>query len=298
MSGEYNNKLDEWYGQCPGPVQTVLEWPYTQFSEALHWITGEPDKVAGQGQVYITQGQALIDLGKDIDQIRNGLTEWSGKARTSFDGKMDTLQANFNQLGEAVKATDEILQAAAETCVEAANMIIDIVKMIIEFLLTSLAISLALAAFTFGASVAAWIATNIANGLRAVAQMVQGLTKVAQVLEKIAQMLSKIAQILKKVADILKAIKELLAILKELKSSVGMAGKLMLTGLTAAVRAPVNAAANTAINAANDAAGSDVIPNMPGGVSEGVNAGRDGAGAVGSSNDAVNAAEQNRPPGY
>jgi len=295
---EYNNKLDEWYGQCPGPVQTVLEWPYTQFSEALHWITGEPDRVAGQGQVYLTQGQALIDLGTDIDRIRNGLTAWSGEARTSFDGKMDTLKSNFDQLGQAVRATDEILQAAAETCVEAANMIIDIVKMIIEFLLISLAISLALSVLTFGASVAAWIATNIANGLRAVAQMVQGLTKVAQVLEKIAQMLAKIAEILKKVAEILKMIKQLLALLKDLKKGASLAGKAMLTGLTAGVRAPISYVANQAIDAANDAAGSDVIPNMPGGVSEGINAGRDGAGAVGASNDAVGAAEQNRPPGH
>lgn len=297
MSGEYNNKLDEWYGQCPSPVQKVLEWPYTQFSEALHFITGEPDKVAGQGQVYLAQGQALITLANDIDQVRNGLTEWTGEARNAFDGKMNTLKANFEQLGEAVKATDEILKAAAETCVEAANMIIDIVKMIIEFLLTSLAISAALAVFTLGASFAAWIASNIANGLRAVAQMVQGLTKVAQVLEKIASMLTKIAQILTKVADILRFIKELLAALKELKSGAGLLGKGLLIAATAAVRAPVNVAANAAINGANNGLGSDVIPNMPGGVGEAVNAGRDGADAVGASNRAVDAARNNRPPG-
>lgn len=298
MSGEYNNKLDEWYGQCPGPVQTVLEWPYTQFSEALHWITGEPDKVAGQGQTYLAQGEALLQLAGDIDQIRNGLTEWTGQARNAFDGKMDTLKGNFESLGEAVKATDEILKAAAETCVEAANMIIDIVKMIIEFLLTSLAISAALAAFTFGASIAAWIATNIANGLRAVAQMVQGLTKVAQVLQKIAQMLTKVAQILRKVADILRVIKELLALLKELKSGASLLGKGLIMGATAALRFPVNAAANAAINATNDGLGTDVIPNMPGGVGEGINAGRDAHDAVGASNRAVDAAENNAPPGY
>ncbi len=42
----YSNELDSWYNSCPGPVKSVLHSPYTKISDALHWVTGDPDKVA------------------------------------------------------------------------------------------------------------------------------------------------------------------------------------------------------------------------------------------------------------
>ncbi|MVA76400.1 hypothetical protein GC722_10245 [Auraticoccus sp. F435] len=294
---EYTNTLDQWYGSCPGPVQTVLQWPYQQISEILQWLTGEPNTIAAQCTTYATQGQTISGYATTIAEIKNSMTGWSGGARNAFDAKMDQLGGNFEQLGQAVGSTQEILVAAAETCVEASNMVIDIVKMVIEFLLTSLAVAMATAVFTFGASVAAWIASNLANGARALAQIMNGLAKVAQVLHKIAGLLEKLARAFTKVAEVLRNLKALLQALKQLQKGAGFGTKLYLRGLAAAASQPVVIGANGLIAGAEAATGRD-LPNMPGGAGEGVDAAQSGAGAVGAGNRAQDAADRNRPPGH
>ena len=292
----YSNELDSWYNSCPGPVKSVLHSPYSKISDALHWVTGDPDKVAGAGPTYISAGNDILQYGQSVITITHSTNLWTGPAKDAFSAKMALLEKNLATLGSAVGKTDEILKAAAETCVEAANMTIDIVKMVIEFLISSLAVALATAVFTFGASVGAWVCANIANGARALAQVVQGLAKVAAVLEKIAQVLEKLAAIFTKVAEILREIQALLKTIKELKAGATLGERLILTGVNATVSFPISQAANGVINGASSATGTD-LPNMPGGVSETVHAGQDVVGGVQSGNTAIDAAEDNPAPG-
>jgi uncharacterized protein YukE len=277
-------------------VKSVLHSPDSKISDALHWVTGDPDKVAGAGPTYITAGNDLLKYGQSVVSITNGTNLWTGPAKNAFAAKMALLEKNLGTLGNAVAKTDEILKAAAETCVEAANMIIDIVKMVVEFLISSLAVAAAAAIFTFGASIGAWIAANLANGARALAQVMEGLAKVAQVLEKIAQVLEKIAEILRKVAAILKEIQAILSEIRALKKGATLGDRLILAIPNAVVSFPVNQAANVVINGASAATGTD-LPNMPGGVSETIHSGQDVVGAVQSGNTAIDVAEENRAPG-
>lgn len=292
----YTNTLDQWYGSCPGPVQEVLAHPYEQISEILQWLTGEPNTIAAQVPTYVTQGQTIAAYGQTISEIQGSMGAWTGGARTAFDAKMDQLIGNFEALGESVEGTEEILIAAAETCVEASNMVIDVVKMVIEFLLTSLAIAAAAAVLTVGASMAAWVASNLANGARALAQIMSGLTRVANVLSKIASLLSKIATVFQKVAAALRQLKALLEALKYLKKGATIGERLVLTGLIAGARTPIKIGADGLITGLENLTGTD-LPNMPGGVGEGIDAGKSGVGAVQSGNDAQDAADRHRPPG-
>jgi uncharacterized protein YukE len=292
----YSNELDSWYNSCPGPVRSVLHSPYSTISDALHWVTGDPDRVAGAGSTYIAAGNDILRYGQSVTTITSSTNLWTGPAKDAFSAKMALFEKNLATLGEAVGATDEILKAAADTCVQAANMIIDIVKVVIEFLISSLAVALATAIFTFGASVGAWIAANLANGARALAEVMSGLAKVAAVLEKIAQVLEKLAAIFTKVANTLREIQALLKTIKELKAGATLGERLVLIGANAAVSLPINQAANLAINGASAATGTD-LPNMPGGVSETYHSVKDAVGAVESGNAAIHAGEDNAPPG-
>lgn len=295
---EYTNTLDQWYGSCPGPVQQVLQSPYQQISEMLQWLTGEPNTIAAQCSTYATQGASITACAESIREVQDSMTGWTGEAHTAFDAKMEQLGSNFDQLGEAVTGTREILIAAAETCVEASNMVIDVVRMVIEFLLASLAIAIASAVFTLGASFAAWVASNLANGARALAQIMSGLTKVARVLEKIAQIMQKIAAFFKKVAEVLKQLKEVIKVLKELKKGEGFGTKLYLSGLQALAKAPVKIGANGLILGAESATGADIPSRGSAVTGGGGNLADHGGGARNSSDDAVDAGRQNRPPGH
>lgn len=292
----YSNELDSWYNSCPGPVRSVLHSPYVGISDALHWVTGDPDKVAGAGSAYLNAGNDILRYGQAVVTITTGTNLWTGPAKDAFAAKMALLEKNLTTLSQAVSATDQILKAAAETCVEAANMIVDIVKMVIEFLISSLAVMAATAVLTFGASAAAWVAANIANGARALAQVMQGLAKVAQVLEKIAQVMEKVAQILRKIAAILKEIQAILKEIKALKNGATLGERLVLSGANSVVSFPINQTSNLIINGASSVTGTD-LPNMPGGVSEGYHAGQDVVGAVQSGNTANRASEDNPAPG-
>lgn len=294
MTQEYNNTLDTWYSNCHWAIQEVLRSPYETVSGWLRWVTGDPNKVAGQGPVYTQIAQQVEQLATDVRSTATGISGWEGSAHDNYLMTMGKVEESLQKIAPAIAQTNEILKAAAETSVEAANMILDIIRGVIEFLVSSLAISAALAVFTFGASFAGWIAANLAKGAHAVAKISSGLTKVANVLTKIAQALEKIAKIMKQIAEFLKAIKEILQLLKDLKKDVGLIGKVVITGVESIIKMPINAAGNVVLDGVTDVTGAEI--NMPSGPGS-MKSGAENAGdAFGASNRATEAATG--VPGY
>ena len=294
MSQQYNNSLDSWYQSCPWPVQKVLESPYQQVSGWLRWVTGDPNKVAGQAPTYEAVAREISRISTEVGSVSAEITVWEGQARAAYDAKMVQVRESLNKLAPAVAQTRAILDAAAQTSVEAANMILDIIRSVIEFLLTSLAVSAALAAFTFGAAFGAWIAANLAKGAQALAKIMQGLQKVAQILTKIAEALTKVAEIMRKVKQILATIREVFLALEKAKKGASLAEKAILMVPSTLIKLPTNFATNAALDGASATTG---IPglSMPGGVGELVNAGQDGWSAINASHDAVDAAAESSP---
>ncbi|MEO7588006.1 MAG: hypothetical protein ABIS84_08260 [Arachnia sp.] len=285
---EYNNTLDTWYQSCPSPVRSVLQSPYNTVSGWLHWVTGEPNTVAGQCGTYQSLGQQVLQVGQQLSDTANGISLWEGEAHDAYMAKMGLVRGNFDKLGPAIQQTQEILRAAAETSVEAANMILSVIRSVIEFLMTSLAIAGALAVFTLGASMGAWVAANLAKGAHALAKISQGLARVAQVLTRIANLLEKLATIMKKVAEILKELRALLKLLAELKKDVGLVGKGVISVATGLARTPIKLAADAGLGGVSDATGVPGL-SMPGGAGEAKQAAEDAWDAVSASNRATRA---------
>ncbi|MBB1484491.1 WXG100 family type VII secretion target [Tessaracoccus sp. MC1865] len=286
---EYNNSLDSWYQQCPWPVQQVLEWPYQKTSEALRWITGDPNRVAGYAPTYDAIAQRVQQLGAEVESARAGIGMWDGQARMAFDAKMRQVRQNLESLAPAISQTQEILRSAAETSVSCANLILDIIRGVIEFLVSSLAVAGALAVFTAGASAVAWVAANLAKGAQALATVLKGVERAAKVLQALARALTKIQAVMKKVADVLKAIRELFLAIQKAKKGAGLVDKALLTALAAPIKIPTTLAGNAALGGVSAVTGVPGL-SMPGGVGEVLNAGGDATDAVGSSNEAVGAA--------
>lgn len=290
---QYNNTLDTWYSNCHWAIQEVLRTPYEKASEWLRWVTGDPNKVAGEGPTYQAIGQEVARLGSQVRESATGISGWEGSAHDNFLVTMGKLEETASKIAPAIQQTTEILHAAAETSVEAANMILDIIRSVIEFLVSSLAIAAATSVLTLGASFGAWIAANLAKGAQALAKLMQGLAKVAQVLEKIAGALKKIAELMKKLAELLKTLKELLKLLKELKKVVGLKGKAVIMGAQALIKAPIKFGGNQILNGVTAVTGAEV--NMPSGVGTARSAAENARDAKNASDRAVDAATGVQP---
>lgn len=287
--GEYNNTLDTWYWDCPGPVREVLSWPYEKTSEALRFITGDPNKVAGHAPTYDAIARQVERMARQVESTRAGIGMWEGEARVAFDGKMVELQENLVSLAPAISQTQEILHSAAETSVSCADLILDIIRGVIEFLLSSLAVAGALVVVTVGASAAAWVAANLAKGAHALSKVLKGVEAAVKVLQALTRTLTKIETIMRKVAKVLKTIREVFQAIEKAKKGAGLVDKAILTALAAPIKISTNAVSNVALDGVSAVTGVPGL-SMPGGVGEIINAGEDMADAVGSSNDAVGAA--------
>ncbi|MDO5287874.1 MAG: hypothetical protein Q4G45_13790 [Actinomycetia bacterium] len=283
----YQNTLEQWYSSAPGPVQQVVSWSglYDKANDCVKWIAGDPDQIMSYAPRYTELGTQVSQTSQEIETIAQGIEGWTGESHDTFLKKACEFAEKIDKIAEAVKGTPEVLEACAQGAVEVANCIIDIVKMVIEFLITSLAVSAALSVFTFGASVAAWVAANLAKGAQALAKVVQVAEKFARFLEKMARLFQKIAEVFNNIAEIIKVIKEVFQAVKAIKGGglVGFAAK-------KAVTVPISIATSKAANA--------VLPGspMPSGVGEAMKAGQDGYDAWQQIQQARDAASQNMPP--
>ena len=293
----YENKLEQWYGSCPDPVQQVLNWggAYDKVNGWLKDVAGDPEVIMSYAPKYTELGNRVTQVSKEISTLAKGIQGWTGEAHDAFLAKTTDFSGKVTKISEALQGTPQVLEACAKGAVEVANCIIDIVKMLIEFLISSLAVSAALSVFTAGASLAAWVAGNIARAAKAIADIVRVIEKFARFLEKIAQLFMRINQILLRIKDIIKAIQAVFKGAKDISNLV-FAGSKGLTGFAAkkalktGIQAPIKLGTGLAAN--------PLLPGdtkMPGGVSEGGHAVQDGRDAWGHIKEAREAAAKNKP---
>jgi uncharacterized protein YukE len=285
----YQNELESWWSGLPGPVHSALDWLYQPVDEALHWVAGDPDDLVRAGAVYLTVGPQIKALGSSVTNEANAVKgHWEGDDYTGFCQKIQQLTKALEALGDSSTNTNEILTAAAEAAVEGANAIIEIIKMVIAFALSSLVVQLALSVISFGASMVAWVAEQVAAGVAALARILSMVEKIAAFLTRVEQILVKIQQIFTKIKEIFTMLADLLKVLRGLSkgkdifgNSVGLGERLAWMG----VHGGVNFAGSYPLNQ---------IPGVqvPGLVGAGVEGGKDVAGAVEHSNEAVDAAKE------
>lgn len=278
---EYANKLEGWFQSAPGPVQSVLRPVFDPANDLLKSVAGDPEDLVRAGQRYVDLSREIVAVAEQQASDRAMLAgSWEGIGYDAFVNRAKDIEERLEAVGEVTGSTQEVLESAAQACVEGANLIIDIVVALISFAIATFVIKAALAAFTFGASMAAWVAEQIAAGLAAMARITQVVAKVAQVLQKIAQVLQKLGQALRQVAEILKTIREVLQTLDAIKKATPLFSQARgaITGVRAAAYASVN---NTVLGG--------TVPTGGAGLKD---AGGDLVDAVDAAVDADNAAER------
>lgn len=293
---EYENALDQWYSSCPGIVQYALSWPYNKTSQALHYVTGNPDTLAAQMPTFARLGSDVRAIGLNASNMGNLMPSWTGEARTNYDAKIVQLDGNFAKLGEATAATQQVLDASARASVETANVIIDMIKSVIEFAIATLVTSVALSVLTFGASAAAGLAATAARVAAFLSRLTSVLTRVAAVFEKIAAALTKLAQALIKIANLLREIIQALKALKDLAKEVSLGGKILIKAVSAGITFVPNQVVNRTSDGIGNALGMDGGPHTPSGISELKDAVGNTKDAWDAGSDAQDVAAANRPP--
>lgn len=286
----YENALQQWYGQCPSPVQTVLNFggAYDKVNNSLIWAAGDPEGLVTYATKYVGIGNQIQHMASEITATSQSLPSWTGAARDQYGSTVSDYAAKVESLAESVTATNEILISCAEGSVEVANAIVDLVKMFIEFFIQSLAISLALSVLSFGASVAAWVAANLAKAADMAAKVLQVLQKFATFLGKVAQLLRKVADILTKIATLITKIKAIFDFLGTIKFSDGLVAK----GLAMGGKAIIGMGTRPVVN--------PLIPgaDMPKWTEEGMNTWDHVQSARDSAAEAQETVDANRPPEF
>ncbi|HEY0487083.1 MAG TPA: WXG100 family type VII secretion target [Mycobacteriales bacterium] len=216
MAPSYQNELEQWYGELPPPVQEMAAPLYDFVQQALGWVAGDPGDLVRAGTVYpdIAQGIANVVAQQRADRQRLG-SSWQGQAQDNFQERLAGFEHTLESLADAVRATPEILAAAAQACVDGANMIIDIVVMVVEAIIATFIANAALAVVTAGVSIAAGAAQALAECAVGAARIGAVVQKVGEVLLEIERALKTIGATLKKVAEFLRALQEELAALEK-----------------------------------------------------------------------------------
>lgn len=218
---EYANRLEQWFQSAPGPVQEVLRPVFDPANELLKSVAGDPQDLVRAGQRYVDLSRQLIEVAEQQRVDRRMLAgAWEGEGYEAFSVRADDIERKLENVAEATRSTKQVLEAAAQACVEGANLIIDIIVALISFAIATLVVKAALAALTFGASMAAWVAEQIAAGLTALARITQVVTRVAELLRRVAQIFRQLATILRSLAELLKELRLLLKELDALRNTV------------------------------------------------------------------------------
>jgi uncharacterized protein YukE len=276
---EYANRLEQWFSSCPDMVQQVLRPVFDPANDMLKAVAGDPEDLVRAGQRYVEISREILAVADQQRTDRGALAgAWEGEGYEAFQTRARDLEQKLDQIAEATGSTKEVLEAAAQACVEGANLIIDVIVMLIAFAISTFIIKAALAVLTLGASMAAWVAEQIAAGAAALARIAQITARVATLLQQVARIFRQLADILKGVAQLLQEIRALLVALDELKKSTQLMSR---AGLAArAAHATAYGVTNTVILGGN-------VPRPVGSV---IDAGRDVRDAAGTVQDANEAA--------
>jgi len=229
---EYQNKLEQWYGQCPGPVKTVLNVgnAYKTLNGWLKYIAGDPEKLVGYAPKYVALGTRLESIAGEVLTATRSISGWEGESYEAFISKTGDFADKVSKTAKAVAATQEILVACAKGCVQVANCIVDLVKMFVQWLIKTFFAALASSWCSFGATVAAWLGANIMKAIELVGKVMKICDKLMALITKIVSLLKKIMEIVQKIQKIIQIIKGVFAAFKAFKNGDIMGGVTALSG--------------------------------------------------------------------
>lgn len=229
---EYQNKLEQWYGRCPGPVKTVLNIgnAYKTLDGWLKYIAGDPEKLVSYGPKYVELGTRLESIATEVTTATHSITGWEGESHDAFLKKTSDFSDKVSKTAKVIANTQEILVACAKGCVQVANCIVDLVKMFVEWLIKSFLAALATSWCSFGATVAAWLGANIMKAIELLGKVMKICDKLMALITKIVSLLKKIMEIVQKIQKIIQIIKAVFAAFKAFKNGDIIGGVTALSG--------------------------------------------------------------------
>ena len=278
---EYQNRMDEWYASCPGPVQTVLNIgnAFQTVSGWLKQVAGDPEKIASYGPKYVALGEDLRTISADVTRTSGSVQGWSGESYEAFMVKTKDFADKIEKAAQAVAGTEEILLACAQGCVEVANCICDLVMMFVKFLVKSWLAALASSGITFGGSVAAWLGANLAKGIEMVEKVVGAVQKLQDLIQKIAGLIQQVMEVVRKIQQVIQVIKGVFAAFESFKSGDILGGVQGLVGVAQQVPGLMNGTGTPGSGGLGELLGSGA---GEGSGTEGLGSGRSGTEGLGS----------------
>lgn len=229
---EYTNKLEQWYGQCPGPVKTVLNVgnAYKTLDHWLKYIAGDPEKLVSYGPKYVELATRLEAIGTEVTSATKSIGGWEGESYQAFMAKTDDFADKVSKTAKAIAATQEILVASAKGSVQVANCIVDLVKMFVQWLIRSFLAALASSWCSFGATVAAWLGANIMKAIQLLQKVMGICQKLMSLIEKIVTLLKKVMEVVQKIQKVIQVIKGVFAAFKAFRNGDLVGGLTSLSG--------------------------------------------------------------------
>lgn len=253
---EYSNKLEQWYGHCPGPVKTVLNVgnAYKTLDRWLKYVAGDPEKLVSYGPKYVELSTKLEAIATEVTGATSSIGGWDGDSYAAFMKKTSDFSDKVAKTAKAIAGTQEILVACAKGCVQVANCIVDLVKMFVQWLIQSFLAALATSWCSFGATVAAWLGANIMKAIELLSKVMGVCEKLGTLIEKIVTLLKKVMEIVQKIQRIIQIIKSVFAAFKAFKNGDFLGGISSLSGAVSSYNSLSGGSNNSTLGSWNSTA--------------------------------------------
>lgn len=152
--------------------------------EPLDALQGDPAAIQAQVDQLMQHATELMTIANDHSQQMTEAQDWSGEAADAFHGSMDRLSGELASLSSLMDSTANITAASGEMLVAVRAAVEELITTLVTQLIIGAAIALAWAAFTFGASLATFIATSVAEAVIVTTMNIAKIQELMSALER------------------------------------------------------------------------------------------------------------------
>lgn len=161
--------------------------------EPLDMLMGDPNAIRAQ-QARITneaEEYATRIAPGQIAAVKK-VEGWTGEAHDRFLSEMKKVNDELAAVGEALKGLADIMGWMSACVAAFRNVVRDIIAMTVGDLIAGALTAVAMAPFTFGASIAAFVAVAVGTALTALGKITKLLTTLTKAMSKNAANMAKI----------------------------------------------------------------------------------------------------------
>ncbi|MCT2585514.1 WXG100 family type VII secretion target [Actinophytocola gossypii] len=173
--------------------------------EPLDLLMGDPEAIKANAALLQMEVAKINACADEHETALNAVKAWQGEAADNWRASMNKLTEEIRSLGVAVSGTSDLTVQAGVGIAAGRAVVRDIIAAVIGGLIAGALVAAAAAFFTFGASIAGFVATAIGVACSTAAKIARLISKLTGLLGRQS---SRLAEVSKHMADIAKRMED------------------------------------------------------------------------------------------